>query len=44
MRVETYPNGGAKTLHLWQDEFAHFSEKDLDELARDYVKVNKNGY
>lgn len=39
MRVETYPNGGGKVLHLWQDEFAHFSEQELDQLARDYVKV-----
>lgn len=40
MRVETYPNGGGKVLHLWQDEFNHFSEQDQDELAKDFIKVN----
>ena len=41
MRVEIYPNGGGKVLHLWQDEFDHFSEPEADELARDFVKVKK---
>ena len=39
MRVEIYPNGGGKVLHLWQDEFDHLNEQEVDELARDFVKV-----
>ena len=39
MRVETYPNGGGKVLHLWQDEFSHFSELDQEELAKDFIMV-----
>ena len=39
MRVETYPNGGGKVLHLWQDEIANFSEQEQDLVARDFVKV-----
>jgi hypothetical protein len=39
MRVETYPNGGGKVLHLWQDEIAHLPEPEMEELAREFVKV-----
>ena len=39
MRVEVYPNGGGKVLHLWQDEYAHFTEQEADELAREFIKV-----
>lgn len=38
-RVEIYPNGGGKVLHLWQDEFAQLGDKEVDELAREFVQV-----
>lgn len=36
-KVEEHPNGGAKTLHLYFDEIAHFSPTELEDLAREFV-------
>lgn len=40
MRVETYPNGGGRVLHMWQSDYAHFSEAEQEELAHEFVEVN----
>ena len=34
MRVETYPNGGGKVLHMWQDEIDALARQISDEKAR----------
>jgi hypothetical protein len=44
MRVEIYPNGGGKVLHLWQDEFNHLNEKEAEELAREFIKVRQTPF
>lgn len=36
-RVEEHPNGGAKTLHLYYDEIAHFSPSEIDSIAREFL-------
>jgi hypothetical protein len=36
-RVEEHPNGGAKTLHLYYDEIAHFDSNDLESIAREFI-------
>ena len=36
-RVEEHPNGGAKTLHLYYDEIAHFNAAELDAIAREFL-------
>lgn len=40
MRVEVHPNGGAKVLHLWNDEISSFGEKEVDNIAKDFVKAS----
>lgn len=39
MRVETYPNGGGLVLHMWQDEINGLSEKETEEVAKEFVEV-----
>jgi hypothetical protein len=40
MRVETYPNGGGKVLHMWQDEFeSSHTEQEMEDLAKEFVEV-----
>jgi hypothetical protein len=39
MRVETYPNGGGKVLHMWQTEFDHLSEAEQEQLAHEFLQV-----
>uniref|UniRef100_A0A6G1SM48 Round spermatid basic protein 1-like protein n=1 Tax=Aceria tosichella TaxID=561515 RepID=A0A6G1SM48_9ACAR len=36
-RVEEHPNGGAKTLHLYYDEIAHFDAAELESIAREFI-------
>lgn len=36
-RVEEHPNGGAKTLHLYYDEIAHFNELEVEAIAREFL-------
>lgn len=36
-RVEEHPNGGAKTLHLYYDEIAHFNETEIEAIASDFL-------
>ena len=40
MRVETHPNGGGKVLHMWQDEFRHLNDEEMEKLAREFVEVS----
>lgn len=41
MRVEIYPNGGGKVLHMWQDEFDHLSDEEKEALAREFIEVRE---
>lgn len=36
-KVEEHPNGGAKTLHLYYDEIAHFDQAEIEAIAREFV-------
>lgn len=36
-RVEEHPNGGAKTLHLYYDEIAHFNPAEIEAIAREFI-------
>ncbi len=40
MRVEVHPNGGAKVLHLWNDEISSLAEKEVENIAKDFIKVS----
>ncbi len=53
MKVETYPNGGGKTLHMWQSEVSAASEalakgcletkEQIEtEIAEEFLKVGNN--
>ncbi|XP_039297662.1 lysine-specific demethylase RSBN1L [Nilaparvata lugens] len=37
--IETYPNGGASVVHMYQDEIQSLSTQEMDELASEYFKV-----
>lgn len=36
-KVEEHPNGGAKTLHMYYDEIAHFSKAELNSIAQEFI-------
>jgi hypothetical protein len=38
MRVETYPNGEGKVLHLWHDEISVLNEKEIEEVAKEFIE------
>lgn len=38
MRVETYPNGGGKVLHMWQDEINTLEESEIEALAKEFIE------
>ena len=38
--VRTHPNGGAHTLHIFQDDIASFSEEESENLAHEFLKVS----
>ena len=40
-RVEIYPNGGGKVLHMWQDEIKDLTEVEMEELAKEFIEVKK---
>eukprot|EP00095_Tigriopus_kingsejongensis_P012585 maker-scaffold642_size120736-snap-gene-0.17 protein:Tk12585 transcript:maker-scaffold642_size120736-snap-gene-0.17-mRNA-1 annotation:"round spermatid basic protein 1" len=47
MRVEVYPNGHGKVLHLWEAELSHFSEEEREDLAREFLReafIEERGY
>ncbi|KAK9496876.1 hypothetical protein O3M35_012903 [Rhynocoris fuscipes] len=39
MRVETYPNGGASVIHMYQEELQSLSPTEIQELASEFFKV-----
>lgn len=39
IHIETYPNGGATVVHMYQDEIDVLSPEQLEELAREYFEV-----
>lgn len=39
MSVEVHPNGGAKVLHMWQEDLEGMSEEELEELAKEFLEV-----
>ena len=39
MSVETYPNGGAKILHMWQEDLEGIGEEELEEVAKEFLEV-----
>lgn len=38
-RMETHPNGGARTLHASQREFEHLSEEEINDLTDEFFRV-----
>lgn len=41
IHIETYPNGGATVVHMYQDEIDSLSHEQTEELAQEFFKVNK---
>lgn len=39
IHIETYPNGGATVVHMYQDEIDILSNDEIEELAQEYFKV-----
>ncbi|KAF3429576.1 hypothetical protein E2986_05451 [Frieseomelitta varia] len=39
IHIETYPNGGATVVHMYQDEIDTLSYEQVEELAQEYFKV-----
>ncbi|KAK2586057.1 hypothetical protein KPH14_008350 [Odynerus spinipes] len=39
IHIETYPNGGATVVHMYQDEIDTLSSEQVEELAQEYFKV-----
>ncbi|XP_043471380.1 uncharacterized protein LOC122504366 [Leptopilina heterotoma] len=39
IHIETYPNGGATVVHMYQDEIDILSSEEIEELAQEYFKV-----
>ncbi|XP_078043559.1 uncharacterized protein LOC144473512 [Augochlora pura] len=39
IHIETYPNGGATVVHMYQDEIDALSYEQIEELAQEYFKV-----
>ncbi|XP_046825743.1 uncharacterized protein LOC124427181 [Vespa crabro] len=39
IHIETYPNGGATVVHMFQDEIDTLSSEQVEELAQEYFKV-----
>ncbi|XP_034176334.2 uncharacterized protein LOC117602436 [Osmia lignaria lignaria] len=48
IHIETYPNGGATVVHMYQDEIDTLSREQIEELAQEYFRVvfgeDENGY
>lgn len=41
IHIETYPNGGASVVHMFQDEIGTLTNEQMQELAQEYFKVCK---
>ncbi|XP_066995273.2 uncharacterized protein [Anabrus simplex] len=39
IRIETYANGGATIVHMYQDEIDCLNKDEMEELAQEYFKV-----
>ncbi|EZA53773.1 Round spermatid basic protein 1-like protein [Ooceraea biroi] len=39
IHIETYPNGGATVVHMYQDEIDSLSREQMEELTQEYFKV-----
>ncbi|XP_015113612.1 uncharacterized protein LOC107038827 [Diachasma alloeum] len=39
IHIETYPNGGATVVHMYQDEIDILPKEEIDELAHEFFKV-----
>ncbi|XP_012277400.1 uncharacterized protein LOC105698069 [Orussus abietinus] len=39
IHIETYPNGGATIVHMYQDEIDTLCKEQIEELAQEYFKV-----
>lgn len=39
IHIETYPNGGASIVHMYQDEIDVLTSEQLEELAQEYFQV-----
>ncbi|KYM99378.1 PREDICTED: uncharacterized protein LOC108776758 [Cyphomyrmex costatus] len=39
IHIETYPNGGATVVHMFQDEISTLTNEQMQELAQEYFKV-----
>jgi len=39
IRIETYANGGATVVHMYQDEIDCLNKEEMEELAQEYFKV-----
>ncbi|XP_012529966.2 uncharacterized protein LOC105833080 [Monomorium pharaonis] len=39
IHIETYPNGGATVVHMFQDEIGTLTNEQMQELAQEYFKV-----
>lgn len=40
IRIETYANGGATVVHMYQDEIDCLNSEEMEELAQEYFKVS----
>lgn len=40
IRIETYANGGATIVHMYQDEIDCLNREEMEELAQEYFKVS----
>lgn len=39
IRIETYANGGATVVHMYQDEIDGLNKEEMEELVQEYFKV-----
>ncbi|KAF7989816.1 hypothetical protein HCN44_008490 [Aphidius gifuensis] len=39
IHIDTYPNGGATVVHMYQDEIDVLSKKEIEELGNEFFKV-----
>lgn len=40
IRIETYANGGATVVHMYQDEIDCLNKEEMEELTQEYFKVS----
>lgn len=44
INIETYPNGGATVVHMYQDEIDTLTKEQVEELAQEFFKVSSSFY